>query len=94
MPTADSGLLSVELLTFKSLARRDDRLSRPAAAPCGAVTLLEREKKPPSREAVGEIGPVTAARLSCDAAKTCRTPLTLWPPDMTESDLLELQESC
>lgn len=64
MPTADCGLLSVELLTLRSLDSSEDRLSRPAAAPCGAVMLLEREKKPPSRDVVGEGGPVTAARLS------------------------------
>lgn len=71
MPTADScSLLSVELRTFRSLASREDLLSRPAAAPWGEVMLLAREKKPPSRDALGEPVAVTAARLSWDAAST------------------------
>lgn len=57
-------MLSVEVRTLSSLDSREERLSRPGAAPCGDVMLLEREKKPPSRDAVGELGDVTAARLS------------------------------
>jgi len=63
-------LLSVMLRTFNSRDSRED-LSRAAAAaagaapdPWGAVMLLLREKKLPSREAVGESCPVKAARLS------------------------------